>query len=181
MKVSEMFMMDGSPQIDPTAWVGGNKNSSRNHEFCDGGELAMLNRTLETSSVVAVTAVVVLTMACRYTPTVPSDVVPLQTQVLEGTVYPEGATPFRLTITQAGTLAVVLTRESPSAVTLSVTVGTPSGHVGCAATSAIQTTANSRVPVSVPVEPGEACLEIADAGFVPQSGTEFSVSVSLTP
>lgn len=127
----------------------------------------------------AVALSAILSVTCNYTPTLPSPLVPSGTQVLAGTVYPNGLTKFVLTTGAPGTLTVTLTREDPGPIPLTIKLGAPGPSGECETISEITTRAGAAPQITTSVEAGQHCLDVSDVGFVKLSGTEFSLSVHL--
>lgn len=120
-----------------------------------------------------------LSLACNYTPTLPSPLASSDTRVLEGTVYPNGLTRFVLTTAAPGTLTVTLTREDPNPVPLTIKLGAPGPSGECESIAEITTQAGAAPQITSSVVAGQHCLAVSDVGFVKLAGTEFSVSVHL--
>ena len=124
-------------------------------------------------------AILLSSLACSYTPTAPTPFTGPEPQILQGTVYPTGSTPFVLTMTRPGTLSVTLTTVDPSS-TVGLAVGVRNEERRtCDVTVAVKTRAGSQPQITAPISAGEYCVEVSDAGSVTSSGTTFSISVQL--
>jgi hypothetical protein len=129
----------------------------------------------------ALLTVTLLFTGCSYTPTAPSDLPSNGSQVLRGTVYPDGTTTVWASSPHGGTLSVTVSEENPAGVPVGVAVGGPVGAAGhCETGDPVDMDAGS-APQDVPA-PAEGlyCINVSDTGSVrSQSGVAFSLTVKL--
>lgn len=110
---------------------------------------------------------------CSDSPTSPSDTssttTTTVTQSFEAVIGPGGSSFYSFTVSQAGTVTLMLAsvtsggRPAPQAVTLRIGIGTPAGE-GCAVAQAIDAAPSLQPQFSVPVGAGISCISIADPG-----------------
>jgi len=114
--------------------------------------------------------------ACSDSPTSPSDTTSTTTstvtQSFEAAIGPGGSSFYSFTVSQAGTVTLMLAsvtsggRPAPQAVTLRIGIGTPAGE-GCAVSQSIDAAPSLQPQFSVPVGAGISCVSISDPGQLP--------------
>jgi len=115
---------------------------------------------------------------CSYTPTAPAPFALQTTQVLTGSVYPDGTTTMWLTTRESGTLSITLTSTEPGPVALGLALGIlAGGH--CEQREHVNARPDSVPQIAASTETGTYCVEVSDLGSVTQSGVKYSLQVLL--
>jgi hypothetical protein len=125
------------------------------------------------------TLLLLLLIGCSYTPTPPSALPSSGSQVLRGTVYPDGTTTVWAESPHEGVLSVTVSEEMPAGVPIGVAVGGPTGSSGHCETGDPVAMAIGSTPQEVPaIAAGLYCLNVSDTGSVKsRSGVSFSLTV----
>ena len=127
------------------------------------------------------TLLLLLSTGCSYTPTPPSALPSSGSQILRGTVYPDGTTTVWAESPHEGILSVTVSEEAPAGVPIGIAVGGPTGASGRCETGDPVEMATGSSPQEVPASAaGLYCLNVSDTGSVKsRSGVSFSLTVAF--
>jgi hypothetical protein len=134
-------------------------------------------------SLPAILALLLVLSACGSTPTEPAPTTTTPTNVTElftGAVAPGGSTFYSFSVSQGGTVSLMLattTSEAglPLVRTLRLGVGVPAG-TGCGLTSTVNATAALASQISNFMNAGTYCVDVADNGTLSDT-VNFNVRI----